>query len=121
METEQIQLDLKKLNAEFNKEVRDYYDKKKGLITWDNEYNIKNELTDIKKIWSDLLYKKCREVIQSKSNDKKVDENEVQKIYYEQLKKYENSWELTAWEPICFLRAFKKETIDSQKKINTAN
>ena len=117
METEQIQLDLKKLNEEFNKEVRDYYEAKKGKIIWDDKYNIKDELTDIKKIWSDLLYKKCREVIQSKSNDKKVDENEVQKIYYEQLKKYENSWELTAWEPICFLRAFKKETIDSQKKL----
>ena len=37
METEQIQLDLKKLNEEFNDKVCDYYDHKKGLITWDNE------------------------------------------------------------------------------------
>ena len=40
METEQIQLDLKKLNEEFNKKVLDYYGKKEGTITWDNEYNI---------------------------------------------------------------------------------
>lgn len=118
METEQIQLDLKKLNEEFNDELYDYYEAKEGKIIWDDKYNIKDELTDIKKIWSDLLYKKCREVIQSKSNDKKVDENEVKKIYDEQLKKYENSWELTDDNfPLYFLEAFEEETIDSQEKL----
>ena len=118
METEQIQLDLKKLNEEFNDELYNYYKAKEGKIIWDDKYNIKDELTDIKKIWSDLLYKKCREVIKSKSNDKKVDENEVKKIYDEQLKKYENSWELTDDNfPLYFLEAFEEETIDSQEKL----
>lgn len=117
METEQIQLDLKKLNEEFNDELCDYYEDKKGKIIWDDKYNIKDELTDIKKIWSDVLRAECREVIKSKSNDKKVDENEVKKFYDDQFKKYEDSWELTAWRTICFLMAFKKETIDSQEKL----
>ncbi|MBQ9491325.1 MAG: hypothetical protein IJU86_00915, partial [Firmicutes bacterium] len=118
METEQIQLDLKKLNEEFNDGLCEYYKAKKGKIIWDDKYNIKDELTTIKTIWSDLLYKKCREVIQSKSNDKKVDENEVKKIYDEQLKKYENSWELTDDNfPLYFLEAFEEETIDSQEKL----
>ena len=118
METEQVQLDLKKLNEEFNDEVCDYYEAKEDKIIWDDKYNIKDELTDIKKIWSDLLYKKCREVIKSKSNDKKVDENEVKKFYDDQFKKYEDSWKLTDDDfPLYFLEAFEEGTIDSSEKL----
>ena len=47
METEQIQLDLKKLNEEFNNGLCDYYEAKKGKIIWDDEYNIKK----LKSVW----------------------------------------------------------------------
>ena len=118
METEQIQLDLKKLNEQFNGKVRRYYKKRKVKIAWDNEYNIESELTEIKKIWSDVLYAECEEVMKSKSNDKNVNKDEVEKFYDKRLKQYEDSWKLTDDNvPLYFLKAFEKETIDSSEKL----
>ncbi len=118
MENEKIQLDINELNNEFNNKVCDYYQSKEGQITWDDEYNIKNELAKVKKIWKKMLNKKCEKVIQSKTSDKKVDENEVKKFYDDQFKKYEDSWELTDDNfPLYFLEAFEEETIDSSEKL----
>ena len=100
METEQIQLDLKKLNNEFSKKFRDYYiycydtryNSKK--IIWGANYNIELELDIIKRIWKDVFYTECRKIIESYSKNKNVNEDRVKKFYDEHFKKYENAWEI---------------------------